>query len=108
MLVNREVKLYRPRYDPVMGNFLGLYEILGYIMVRGIFLEYVLCKQNSKILYSYYKKRIPSLFRGNFFNHQKMMFETGILQTTFSNIFYFLSSTTDRSKEINKYLNLSP
>ena len=39
------------------------------------------------------------------------MFETGSLQTTFSNIFYFLPSTADRSKEINRYLgsvNLSP
>lgn len=32
------------------------------------------------------------------------MFETGSLQTTFSNIFYFLPSTTDRSEEINRYL----
>ena len=32
---DREVKIYRPRYDPVTGNFLGLYETLGYIMVSG-------------------------------------------------------------------------
>ena len=51
------------------------------------------------------------LVRLAFFNRHKMLFETGSLQTTFSNIFYFLPSTTDRSEEINKYLgsvNLSP
>ena len=32
---DREVKLFRSRYDPVTGNFLGLYEILGYIMIKG-------------------------------------------------------------------------
>ena len=27
---DREVKVYRPRYDSVTGNFWGLYETLGY------------------------------------------------------------------------------
>ena len=31
----REVKLYLPRYVVVTGKFLGLYERLGYIVVRG-------------------------------------------------------------------------
>ena len=51
---DREVKLYRPRYDPVTGNFLGMYETLGFIVVRGDpeehFLDYGYCKQNSRIL----------------------------------------------------------
>ena len=90
------------------SNFLGLYETLGYIMVRGgpeeHFLDYGYCKQNSKILYSHHKKRIPSSFSGTFFNHHKLQFESGGLQTTYSNIFYFLPSTTNRSEEINRYL----
>ena len=112
---DREVKIYRPRYDPVTGNFLGLYETLGYIVVMGDqeehFLDYSYCKQNSKILYSYHRKRIPSSFSGTFFNRHKLRFDSGSLQTTFSNVFYFLLSTTDRSEEINRYLgsvNLSP
>lgn len=28
-----EVKMHRPRYDPVSGQFLGLYESVGYITV---------------------------------------------------------------------------
>ena len=40
-----------------------------------------------------------------------MMFETGSLQTAFSNIFYFFLSARDKNEEINRYLgsvNLSP
>ena len=67
-----EVKMYRPQYDPVTGQFLGFYESLVFIVVRGDsdkhFLDYGLCKENSKILYSYHKRRIPSSFSGTFFN----------------------------------------
>lgn len=63
---DREVRLFRPRYDPVIGNFLCLYEALGYFMVRGDpevhFLDYGYSKQNSKIWHSHYKTRIPSSF----------------------------------------------
>ena len=62
--------MYRPRYDPVTGTFLGLYKILGYIMVSGdpqeYFLDYGYSKQNLKILHSHYKKRVPSSFSGTF------------------------------------------
>ena len=30
---DKKVKIYRPRYDSVTGNFGGLYETLGYIRV---------------------------------------------------------------------------
>ena len=67
----REVKLYPPKYDPVTGQFLGLYESLGFIVVRGDpdehFLDYRFCKENSKILYSYHRRRIPSSFNSTFF-----------------------------------------
>ena len=102
---DREVKLYRPHYDPVTDNFLGLYETLGFIVVRGDpkehFLDYGNCKQNSKIINSYHKKRIRSSFGGTFFNQHKLLFESGALQKTSSNVYYFLSSTIDRSEEIN-------
>lgn len=32
-------------------------------------------------------------------------YSLGNLQTVFSNVYYFLSSTTDRSKEINRHMN---
>ena len=56
----REVKMYRLRYDPVPGQLLGLYETLGLIVVRGEssehFLDYGFSKENSKILDLYQKK----------------------------------------------------
>ena len=47
---DREVKMFRPRYDNVTGHFQGLYGSLGYIIVRGdadeYFLDYGYPKQN--------------------------------------------------------------
>ena len=31
----REVKMHRPRYDSVSGQFIGLYESIGYLVVTG-------------------------------------------------------------------------
>ena len=45
------------------------------------------------------------------FNRHKVQFESGGLQTTFSRVYYFLPSTTDRSEKINRHLgsvNISP
>ena len=62
-----EVKMYRPRYDPVPGQLLGLYETLGLIVVRGEssehFLDYGFSKENSKMLDLYQKKGIPNSSR---------------------------------------------
>ena len=99
-----EVKLFRQRYDPITGTFLGLYETLGYIMVRGDadehFLDYGYSKKDSKILHSFHKKRMPNSFSGTFFNRHRIQYESGALQTDFSQIFYFLPSITDRVEEI--------
>ena len=48
---------------------------------------------------------------GHNFNRHKVQFESGGLQTTFSRVYYFLPSTTDRSEKINRHLgsvNISP
>ena len=105
-LAGREVIMYRPRYDPVTGTFIGLYETLGYIMVRAdpqeYFLDYGHSKQNSKILHSHYKKRVPSSFSGTFFNRHRIQFKSGALQSIFSNVYFSLPSTTDRTEDINR------
>ena len=84
---DREVKIYRPKYDTVTGIFLGHYETLGYLSVWGDpnehFLDYGFCKENSETLYSHHKRRIPNSFSGTFFNRHKVQFESGGLQTTF-------------------------
>ena len=113
--MDREVKLFRPRSDIVTGTFQGLYETLGYITVRGDvnehFLDYGYSKKDSRILHSFDKKRIANSFSGTFFNSHRIQYESGALQTDSSEIFYFLSSTTDRVEEINRHMgsvNLYP
>ena len=107
--------MYRPKYDTMTGTFQGLYEMLGYIMVRGDpqehFLDYGFSKQNLKILHSHYKKRIPSSFSRTFSNRHRIQYEPGALQTTYSNLYYFLPSTRDRVEDINRHrgsINLLP
>ena len=109
------MKIFRPCYDNVTGHFQGLYESLGYIMVRGEadehFLGYGYSKQNSEMLHSFHKKCMPNSFSGTFFNRHKIQHKSGALQTNFSQIYYFLPSITDRLEEINRHMgsvNLLP
>lgn len=72
---------------------------------------YSYTKEYSKLLHSYHKRRIPSSFSGKFFNRHKLEAEKSSLQTSYSNIYFFLPSTTNRSDKINRYMgpvNLSP
>ena len=74
----REVKIYRPCYDIATGQFLGIYETIGYLIVKGDddehFLSYGYCVEFSKILYSYRKRRIPNSFAGTPFNRHRLLF----------------------------------
>ena len=71
-LKSDEVKLIKPKYDPVNGQFLGLINSLGYLTVRGDeqehFFDYGFNKENSKILYSTHKVKIPNSFSTTIFN----------------------------------------
>ena len=104
-----EIKMYRLRYDTATGQFLSLYETISYFIVRGDdeehFLIYGYCEENSKILYSYHKRRVLNSFAGTLFNRHRLLFETGQLQTDFSNLYYLLPSITDRSESINQHMN---
>ena len=68
------------------------------------FLNYGFDEENSKILYSYHKCRIPNSFTSTFFSKHHLLYETGQLQTDFSNLYYFLPSITDRSDTINQHM----
>ena len=115
-LKSDEVKLIKPKYDPVNGQFLGLINSLGYLTVRGDeqehFFDYGFNKENSKILYSTHKMKIPNSFSTTIFNRCWIQYKSGAFsETDFSNVFFFLPSTTDRIEEINRYVksvNLSP
>ena len=109
VLKENEVKIVRPKYNPETGEFLGLYETVGFMVVRGspeeVFLNYGYDKEKSKVLYSHYRRRILNYFSGTIFNRHRVMSESGEADAKFSNIFFPLPSITDRNKEINKYLN---
>ena len=108
-LKENEAIINHPRYDPVTGQCSRLYETLGYLMVRGdsdeYFLEYVYSKQNSKILHSYHRKRMPNSFSGTFFNRHHIQYKSGALNTDFSKIYLFLSSVTDRVEGVNRQMD---
>ena len=75
------------------------------------FLDYGYSKQHSKILHSFYKKRMANSFLGTFFNRHKIQHKSGALQTDFSRIYYFLPGITDCVEEINRHMgsvNLLP
>ena len=104
---SNEAKIYHPKYDTVSGEFLGLFQTLGYLTVWGdsgeCFLGYGYSEGNSKILYSHYKMKILNSFLGSMFYRHRIQFES-ILNTDSSNIYFFLHSTTDRVEDINKYM----
>ena len=66
VLKNNDAKIIRPKYDPISGEFLGLVETLAYLTVPGdhqeCFFDYRDNKENSKVLYSTHKMKIPNSF----------------------------------------------
>ena len=91
------------------GDFLGFYETISFLVVRGDeeehFLNYGFDENNSKLLYSFYKRRIRNSFGGTMFNQHRIMFKSGELDINFSKLYFFLPSITDRSEEINQYIS---
>ena len=50
------------------------------------------------------RKKILARILASFLNRPKLLFEADGLQTTFSNVFYFLPTTLDRSEGTNRYV----
>ena len=85
-------------------------ETLGYFTVRGdeseCFFDYGYTEENSKVLYSMHKMKIPNSFSATIFNRHRIQYDSGaLLDKDFSKIFFFLPSTTDRVEDINMYMN---
>ena len=102
--------MIRPKYNTSTSEFKGLYKTIGFLVVRGapdkIFFNYGYNQNKSKVLYSHYRWKIPSSFSGIIFNCHRSLIENGGPENDYSNIsIFFLRSITDRSEEINKYLN---
>ena len=73
-----EVKYYRPKYDRDTGKFVGLCETVGFLVVCRdpfeVFLSYSSDAEKSKVLYSSFKRKIPSSLSGTLFSiHIKLV-----------------------------------
>ena len=104
-----EVKILRTKYDPTTEKFLGIEYCVALITVKNDpeeqFFDYGYVKNNSKLLYSTRKNKIPSSFKAASSGIHKSQYEGGVfIEQDFSKIFFYLPSTVDRSEEINKYL----
>ena len=108
-LKKNEAVIFRPKYDTVSGEFLGLVETLGYLTVRGdsmeCFFDYGYSKDNSKVLYSNHKMKIPNSFSATIFNRHRIQYASGAFDTEFLRTYFFHPSATDRIEDINRYMN---
>ena len=86
-LQDREVKMFKPKYNSETEEFLGLCETVGLMVVRGdseeIFLNYGFDKEKLKVLYSHYRRKIPNVFCGTMFNRYRTIIESGELDPDF-------------------------
>ena len=100
--------MVRPKYNSETEEFVGLYQTIGLIVIRGdaeeVFFNYGYDKEKSKVLCSHYRRRIPNAFCGTMFNRHRMAVESGELESDRSCLFFFCPSVTDRSEEINQCL----
>ena len=69
------------------------------------FFDYGYSKENSKVLYSMHKMKIPNSFSATIFNQHRIQYESGAMDTEFSKTYFFLPSATDRIVNINRYMN---
>ena len=108
-LKDDEVKILRPRYDPISGEFLGIGYCVVLVTVRNDleeqFFDYWYPKENSKVLYSTRKLKVPNSFKTTIFGQHRIQYEGGAFdEQKFSKLFFYLPSTVDRNEKINKYL----
>lgn len=91
-------------------TFLRLVECLDYLTVRGDEQEhcfdYGYNKENSKILYSMHKMKIPNSFSTTIFNRNRIQYEPGAFsETDFS--FFYLPQLIEWKKLRKTYLQLT-
>ena len=104
---DNEVKLLSCVYDIESGKFKGLRLMLAYIVLRGdndeVFFSYGYNKTKSTVLYSYSKQQISDTFITTSF---KKHFQEVINEKkgeSYSEMFYYLPSISDRKEGINQY-----
>ena len=102
-----EVKFYVLIYNNKTGEFKGIQNWLVFIRVRGdedkMYLSYRYDEDKSSVLYSNVKQILPNIFQGTFFKkHNPMLLDQRAVQE-YSELFFFLPSTTDRKEKINQF-----
>ena len=115
VLKENEVKIFRPKYNLTTGEFLVLEYCIAFLTVRNdpqeLFFDYRYTKDNSRILFSVQKMKIPNSFKTTMFNKHKIQHVAGAFTTESLDAFFILPSTVDRIEKINKHLgsvNLRP
>ena len=100
-----EVIYYRPRYDKDTSKFLGLYETVGFLMVcrdpYEVFLSREYDRENSKVLYSSFKKKIPSSFNAPLFNEHIVLIKIADNNGMSQLFFFFPSNLSETLTPIN-------
>ena len=109
-LKDDEVKILRARYDPISGEFLGIEYCIGLITVKNDadeqFFDYGYNKENSKLLYSTKKLKIPSSFKATVFGVHKMQYQVVLfLKRIF--LKYFFTCLRPLT-EVKKSISISP
>ena len=108
-LNDNKVKILRSRYDPISGEFLGIEYCAALVTVRNDpeeqFFNYGYHKENSRVLYSTRKLKVPNSFKTTIFGQHRMQYEGGVFdEQKFSKLFFYLPATVDSNEKINKYL----
>ena len=118
LIKENEVKLHTRLYDLTTGEFQGLQTELAFIILRGdnnqaffFFFSYVYDADNSAVLYSTSKQKVPDAFiTTSFKKHSEIILERR-KKEEFSTLFYYLPSVTDRKETISQHknnINLTP
>ena len=109
-LNDNKVKILQSRYDPISCEFLGIEYCVALVTVRNdpeeLFFDYSYHKENSKVLYSTRKLKVPKVsFKTTIFGQHRMQYEGAFDEQKFSKLFFYLPATVDSNEKINKYLN---
>ena len=103
VLKENEIILNIPLYNTKTGHFRDVKKWLAFIIIRGdqdeVFFSYGYDEERSKVLYSSFKRPLPSTFQGTAFKkHAKMLIELKQTQETSKLFFSCHPSQTVRSK----------
>ena len=99
----------RPKYNLSTSEFLGLENCIAFWTIcndqQEQFFDYGYTKEDSKILYSVQKNKIPNSFKTTMFNKHKIQYEAGAFTTDMLGTFFFLPSTVDRVEKTNRHMS---